>query len=232
MEKIEKELNDFEDNDFDLIQDTEELDFEQDNLESRYVKPLKQKHRSQSQIRFSNAETLVKKIDMKTKGDLFSIVDGSFIFGDFILAFLRYHDIKAVRMDISTLSLSLQNIIGIRTFIEKGYIENVNFLLGYYFYAHERKGLIREMYEQLDIDNKMQLAVCRNHTKITTILTDKGHKITIHGSSNLRSSDNLEQLHLTFNEEIHDFVTDFNNKVLEEYKTIQKPISNKKIKTL
>lgn len=228
--KEESDYLDFEDNDFDLLNEIDDDISEGDEqIESRYIKPKQQKIFNSINIKFANAQELAEKIDLKKEESVFAIVDGSFVFGEFILAFLAHHNIKAVRMDVSTLSLSMQNIAGFQHFMKQGYIDNINFLIGYYFYAHERKGLIKEMYKELDFDNKMQLAVCRNHMKCVTILTDRGNKIVMHGSANLRSSDNLEQFHLSFAPETYDFITEFNDKILEEFKTIQKPISNKTI---
>jgi len=228
-EEIEKDLNEFENNDFDLLADFDDDIDEESVSDSRYIKPKKQKQFPTNYIKFLNAQKLAKKIDLKAKENLFCVVDGSFVFGDFLLAFLEYHDIKAKRIDISTLSLSMHNIVGLETFIKKGYIENLNFLIGYYFYAHEKKGLMKAVYERLDVDNRLQVAVCRNHTKCATILTDRGNKIVIHGSANLRSSDNLEQFSLEFSNEKYDFLTEFNEKILNEFKTIQKPLTNKTV---
>lgn len=223
-------MDNFEDNDFDLLIGFEGNDIEdEEDIESRYVKPKKQKILNSKNIKFSNAQQLVEKIDLKKEEGLFAIVDGSFVFGDFILAMLNYHNIKAERMDISTLSMSMHNIAGLQHFMTNGYIDKLNILIGYYFYAHERKKMIKEMYKALDFEDRFQLAVCRNHTKITTILTDRGSKIVIHGSSNLRSSDNMEHLCVSFDDDTYDFITDFNNKIIEKYKTINKPITNKEL---
>ena len=230
---MDEDINEFENNDFDLLADfDDDLIAENDFSESKYIKPRQQKQFPSNFIKFQNAQDLAKKIDLQSKENLFCIVDGSFVFGDFILAFLHYHNIKAVRMDISTLSLSMHNIVGLETFMKKGYIENLNFLIGYYFYAHERKGLMEAVYERLDFDNKLQVSVCRNHMKSVTILTDRGNKIVIHGSANLRSSDNLEQFSLEFDSDKYDFITNFNDNLINEFKTIQKPITNKQILNL
>ena len=230
---MDEDINEFENNDFDLLADFDD-DFleEGDFTESKYIKPRKQKQFPSNYIKFPNAQDLAKKINLQSNENLFCIVDGSFVFGDFILAFLHYHNIKAVRMDISTLSLSMHNIVGLETFMKKGYIENLNFLIGYYFYAHEKKGLMEAVYERLDFDNKLQVSVCRNHMKCVTILTDRGNKIVIHGSANLRSSDNLEQFSLEFDSDKYDFITNFNDNLINEFKTIQKPITNKQILNL
>lgn len=232
MDELEKQLNEFEINDADLIDDINDDLIEENDINSRYCKPTKQKNIARKTIKFENAQSLVKKIDMKSKDSVFAIVDGKFVFGEFILAFLHHHDIKAKRMDISTLSLSYQNILGIEAFMQKGYIQNLNFLIGYYFYSHERNGLVKKMYEHLDIDNNLQIAVCRNHTKQVVIETERGAKIVFHGSANLRSSDNMEQLQITFDPELHDFIKEFNDSVIEKYHTIKKPLTNNQIKNL
>lgn len=232
--KEEKDINEFEDNDFDLLSEFDDDIIDDDEIEvgSRYTKPKKQKVFRSNFIKFQNAQKLAEQIDLKHKENLFCIVDGSFVFGDFILAFLHYHNIKAERIDVSTLSLSMHNIAGLEHFMKKGYIDNINFLIGYYFYSHERRGLVKEMQKALDVDDRFQMAVCRNHMKAVTILTDRGNKIVMHGSANLRSSDNLEQFSLTFDDDLYNFITDFNDKIIEEFKTVQKPLTNNNLLNL
>jgi hypothetical protein len=52
-------------------------------------------------------------------------------------------------------------------------------------------------------------------------------KLVIHGSANLRSSANIEQIMIQDSPEIFNFVTEMNNRVLSKYQTINKEKSNK-----
>ncbi len=225
----------FEDNDLsemDLINEIDDLDQMTDEVSSRYIKPTKHRVQNSKNVRFPNAQELVEVIDMKPNENVFAIVEGNFVFGDFLIAFLNYHDIKAEKLNISTLSYDNYNIDGIAHMAEKGYIDQINFLVSDYFYSHERTKKIKYLYDKLDVNDKLQVGVCRNHTKMTTILTDRGNKIVMHGSANLRSSDNLEQFRIEFNDELYDFVDEFNEGILRKFKTIKKPLTNKEVKNI
>ena len=89
--------------------------------------------------------------------------------------------------------------------------------------------LIPYIYSNLDIDNKFQLAVAGVHTKTCQILTEDGRKIVIHGSANLRSSANVEQITIEENEQLYDFYEEFYSKIIDEYSTIRKPIRGNKL---
>jgi hypothetical protein len=218
------ELNinfEIEDNDFDLI------DFDLDlDEEPRYkIKGLK-KQKTKT-VNYKYAKDYAKEIKITKDCRYYSFIDGSFIFGDFIEAYLVTNDIKA-KVTLSTLSLSQENIDSFANLLDKGYISELNIIISDYFFAHERNLLVRYMYEVLDIDNKFQLAVCRTHTKIT-LLEHEDKKIVISGSANLRTSDNLEQISIEENEELYDFNYSIHENILNEYKTINKSIKSKKL---
>lgn len=46
----------------------------------------------------------------------------------------------------------------------------------------------------------------------------------MHGSVNLRSSSNIEQFVIEDNKQLYDFNQDYQNRILEKYKTINKSI--------
>lgn len=214
---------DFDDEDFDIdIQDT-------NPSESRYVKPKKQRKKPYRLLKFKNAQNLAEEINFQSLDRAFVIVDGSFIFGDFIESFLVRNQVNAIEMTISTLSLSQDNVISLKKLIEANYIQKLNLIISDYFYSHERNKLVKYIYELLDVDDKFQLAVCRTHCKITQFKTEGGKHIVIHGSANLRSSDNLEQFVIEDNKEIYDFNQEYNNEILKRYKTINKSIKTNEL---
>lgn len=212
---------DISDNDFDL-----DLDLNVGNvgIETRIFKPKKQRTRSEKQIKFKYAKDLAESIPFEKNSRFFCVVNGSFIFGDFIEAFLVKNNARAENMIINTLSLSYDNILSLKLLLEKGYISNLNIIVSDYFFSHERSGLVEQLYRHLDIDNRFQLAVARTHMKTCIFETTGGKKIVIHGSANLRSSDNIEQFMIEENEGLYDFNLDFQNKIIQEYKTINKTV--------
>lgn len=217
----ELDLNfDFDADDFDI-----DLDLDIDEaIDTRYIKPKKLKDRLDGAIKFKYAKDLAENIKIEKDSRYYCVVNGSFIFGDFIEAFLVHNNAQAKRMIINTLSLSYDNILSLKLLMEKNYIRELDIIVSDYFFSHERQGLVKQMYRHLDIDNRFQLSVARTHMKTCIFETSGGKKIVIHGSSNLRSSDNIEQFMIEENEELFDFNLDFQNKIVEEFKTINKTV--------
>ena len=221
------ELNnfDFSDEDFDL-----EMDFDlDDKIESRIHKPKLFRARKETQVKFTDAKKLAKEINFEDTQRYDCLINGSFIFGDFLEALIVGKNVKVKKMVISTLSLSQNNIDSLRILIEKDYVDDLTLIVSDYFFSHERNNLIKYAYDELDIDNKFQLAVARTHTKICFFETLGGKKIVTHGSANLRSSDNIEQFTIEINEGLYDFYNDFHSSIIETYKTINKSVRNTEI---
>lgn len=133
-----------------------------------------------------------------------------------------------VMYDISTLSLSQNNVDSLHTLMDKGYIEELNLIISVYFWGNERRSLVPYIYKQLDIGDRFQLAVAGVHTKTVHFETLGGRKIIMHGSANLRSSGNIEQFTMEENPELYDFYDDHFNRIIDKYATIRKPIRNSK----
>jgi len=87
--------------------------------ETRYCKPKLQalKH---SQIMYENAMKLASEVDIREKQRHDVIVSGNFIFGDFIEAFVKHWNVKCLKMTISTLSLSQDNIDSLENLLRGG----------------------------------------------------------------------------------------------------------------
>lgn len=209
----------FDDDNFEM------LNFDLDS-ETRY-EIINLKKTPTKNVDYKYALDFAKEINIEKNSRYYAFLDGSFIFGDFIEAYLVSNNIKA-KVTLSTLSMSQENVDSFANLLNKGYISELNIIVSDYFFSHERNLLIRYMFEVLDIDNMFQLAVCRTHTKITLIeYEDK--KIVISGSANLRTSDNIEQIQIEENEELYNFNYNIHNNILNEYKTINKSIKSKKL---
>ncbi|MCL1932353.1 MAG: hypothetical protein FWF53_00865 [Candidatus Azobacteroides sp.] len=207
---------------FDIIPNTAEPD------ETRYTNPKVYEAKPQY-ILYENADKLAKELTINKgeRADVF--VSGAFIFGDFIEAYIVQRNAKVKRMTITTLSLSQENTDSLRNLLVGGYVDELNLIVSVYFYSHERWSLIPYIYEKLDIDDKFQMAVCATHTKTCTFETSGGRKIIIHGSANLRSSGNIEQFTIEENEELYNFYNENTDKIIESYKTINKPVRDSKL---
>lgn len=193
------------------------------NEENRYIKPKVLPFKEEF-VLYENAAKLAKdlRLDNKERFDVF--VSGGFIFGDFIEAYITTHNAKCRKMTISTLSLNQNNVDSLNTLLTLGYVDELNLIVSVYFYANEVRSLIPYIYEKLDTDNKLQLAVADTHTKTAQFETIGGRKIVIHGSANLRSSGNIEQFTIEENPELYHFYDEHLNHIVKKYATIRKPI--------
>lgn len=194
--------------------------------ESRYIKP-RVYAKPTDFVKYDNAFKLARDITI-TEGSRYDVVvNGSFIFGDFLEAFITYNNAKCRKLTISTLSLNQNNVDSLHALITHGYIDELNLIVSAYFYNMEIRALIPYIYRKLDIDNRLQLAVANVHTKTAQFETLGGKKIIAHGSANLRSSGSIEQFTIEENPELYDFYDDMFARILERYQTIRKPVWGK-----
>lgn len=195
---------------------------------NRYIRP-KLKPFKESRIMYEHAVELAESIDIDTGVRYDAVVSGNFIFGDFIEAFMVRNNCKAVRMDITTLSLGQENIDSLHTLLDKGYVDNLNLIVSAYFYAHEVHRLVPYIYDRLDHEDRFQMAVAGTHMKTCLFETLGGKKIIIHGSANLRSSGNIEQFTIEENQELFEFYKEIDDNILETYSTINKEIRGEQL---
>ena len=207
-------LMDFEDIDIDIFK------------EKRY-NITRPKRQSTKTVAYKNAKKFANEILVEKDSRIYALIDGSFIFGDWIEAFLVKNQ-KRCKITLSTLSLSQENIDSFINLINAGYISELNIIVSDYFFANEKHNLVRYMYQYLDIEDIFQLSVCRTHTKITLIEFEE-FKYVISGSANLRSSDNLEQISIEENSELYDFNKEIHDNIIKEFQTINKSIKTKKL---
>jgi len=199
------------------------------DFSTRYIEPKKSIEIPEQFLKYSKAMKLSKDIQLHKNSRYFVILDGHFIFGDLIESILTSRNWYAKKMTISTLSMSLNNIFSLQNLLKGDFIGELNLIVSDYFYSHERNGLIKDIYENLDIDNKFQLAVASTHCKICQFETENNRFIVIHGSANLRSSSNIEQIVIEENEELYRFNDDFQSRIINKYATIKKSLRRKKL---
>lgn len=195
-------------------------------FETKYIKPPQTKKLTYKKLKYSKAEKLAKELNFKELDRAFVIINGSFIFGDFIEAFILENQINVLEMTISTLSYSKDNIDSLKNLFDADYIQKLNIIVSDYFFSHEKNKLIKYTYEQFE-NNNFQLATAGTHCKICQFKTEGNKHIVIHGSVNLRSSGNIEQFVIEDNKELYDFNQEYQNRIIEKYKTINKTIRSK-----
>lgn len=228
LDEIVLDFQEFEnDLNFDDFSDIEiNLSFD---FESRYIKPPRTKEIKPSMIKYAYADKLAKDISLVKCCEYHVVVNGSFIFGDLIESIVVNNNFHVKKMTISTLSMSQNNIDSLYNLINGQYLDELNLIVSDHFFSHERHNLIKYCYDRLDINNIFQLAVCRTHCKLCIIETHCGLKLVFHGSANMRSSANIEQFVIQENEDIFDFHNEYQDKIIETFKTINKSVQGKKL---
>ena len=171
------------------------------NEETRYIKPKVYEVKPEY-VLYDNAVKLAKdlRLDFGTRYDVF--VSGSFIFGDFLEAFIMGNNAKCKKMTVSTLSLNQNNVDSLYNLLAGNYIDELNLIVSVYFWGNEIRSLIPYMYRKLDFGNKFQLSVASIHTKTA----------------------NIEQFTIEENPELYDFYDDHLSRIVEKYATIRKPV--------
>lgn len=188
-----------------------------DETETRVIKPRIAKPRK---VAYRHAVDMANDIELTEGANYYALVSGDFIFGDLLEALIIDKETHIKRLDIATLSLSQDNIDSLRNIMDSGFCLKLRLIVSHYFYSHERNGLVPYLYQELDRGERFQFSVAGNHTKITCFETFEGLKFTIHGSANLRSSQNVEQFMLTQDTDMFDFNTKYLDTIHDQYYTI------------
>lgn len=171
---------------------------------------------------YSYAQEMAQKTKLEKDANLYAFVSGNFIFGDYLEA-LFDRGIRVDELYICTLSLSEDNVDSLKNILLTRRCKKLNLIVSHYFYSHERERLIPYLYQELDHNNLFQLAVAGIHCKIALIAEhDKELRLVMHGSANMRSSANVEQVQLIENDELYQFNKRFLDNIISKYKTIDK----------
>jgi len=222
--------------DFDLSATGEDFDldltFDNDFLnqhENRYINPKPHKEIPEQNLYFNNALKLAEQLEIHKNQIAHVIVSGNFIFGDFLEAFFLAKDIQTKKLSISTLSMSEGNVDSLANLIEWNRVKELEVIISDYFFAHERRSMIPYMLKELDRNDTFQLAIAASHTKICLFETQRGLKMVMHGSANLRSANCTEQFMIEENSELFDFYTEYHTRIIDEYKLINKSVRGEKL---
>ena len=206
-----------------------ELDFDLDDFafeppgqpQTRIMKPVIDRDSITQTATFSNAVEFAKQIDLADRSRLFAWVNGNFIFGDVIEALYAEKNVVPEEICISTLSISQENIDSLKTLLLDERVKKLYMCVSAYFYSHEKFNLVPYLYQELDYEDKFQIAFGNYHGKIITLKTAKGNTITMHGSANMRSSNSIEQIMVEINNaKLHDFNADIIKSICSKFGTI------------
>lgn len=136
--------------------------------ETRYMLPHPVHYDPETFVLYDNAEKLARELRITDNMRADAFIAGSFIFGDFIEAFMTVNHAVTPKMTISTLSMSQENVDSLHNLMEAGFIKELNLIISVYFWAHERNGLLPYIYEELDMGDRFQLSVAGMQRKPAT----------------------------------------------------------------
>ena len=209
---VELDLDlDFDVGDFALLDEEEQ---------TRIMRPKMAKSALFDKSDFRYAVDLAKNINLNRNTRTTCIVPGNFIFGDLPEALVLHRGIDLQELYCSTLSLNENNVDSFKNLLMYRSVEHINLLLSGYFYSHYKTDLIPYLYEQLDINDKLQVAFANTHMKVMLLGSRKGGRYVLTGSANLRSSSCMEQFDFEENPELYDFYKTMFDSFMERYKTI------------
>ena len=210
---------DFGDLDFDM--DDFDLEEREPDTRTRILQPKIDTGILTQTCHFDHAEELADRIDLSGQTRTYAWVSGSFIFGDLLEALWRRRNIDIKELSIVSLSISEENIDSWAGLLAQGNIERFNLVCSAYFYSHYKFDMIPYLYQQIGNDPRVQVAFGAYHQKIITLETHHGNTLTIHGSANMRSSMNVEQVMVEpNNRELHDFNAHLIAEICDRYGTI------------
>lgn len=169
---------------------------------------------------YENALDFADRLTIDGRTETFAYVAGGFVLGDLIEALVERRKLSVKHLHIQMLSLNDENIDSLVNVCVMSNVQRLDLILSGYWYATELKkgGLVSYLFDQLDIEGlELNVAIAEIHCKIVAIETWKGNTLTIHGSANLRSNANVEQLAVTPDRGLYNFVTDVGNRIIGAY---------------
>jgi len=220
---------------FDLPQDIPgfALEFAQDQaaLDTDFIVLPRYPRPTPRMVQYDKAAKLAADLpDLAPETIIHGIVSGNFIFGDFIEALMVEKNYLADKIHIATLSLGKENVDSLRNLIDGDYVRDLSLIVSDFWYAHERRAAGGVPYIEKTLGSPhFHFAAAGIHTKVTLIATACGRRLVLHGSSNLRSSRNVEQFTLEDNPELYTFHLRWMSHLLEKFSITDRSLRGDKL---
>lgn len=175
------------------------------------------------QVRYERAVDMVAGLPDLDEGEtVHALVSGNFIFGDLLEALMVERNYYATEMLVATLSLGKENVDSLHNLQKGGYLGYLGLIVSDFWYCHERRRVGGVPYIESTLcqaGESFDLAAAGLHTKITCIKTDCGRHLILHGSANLRSSRNIEQLTIDNDPDLYHFHTTWQKHLIANFRT-------------
>jgi hypothetical protein len=180
-----------------------------------YKSAAKAKRRGIRQfIKPENALVVVRRLP-EEGGTTHCILRGDFVLADLIPALLE-PEWTCPHLRIATLGMSVDNAIELAKLHKGGKVGRITLVLSHYFEAVNKSTVYFDCRQQLE--GIAEFVVMRSHAKVICCPRERGGIVedwlTIEGSANLRSSDNLEQMTIYNDRDVHDFHAEWIDHVL------------------
>lgn len=173
---------------------------------------------------YEHAQDFARALTIDGGTETFAYVAGGFVFGDFLEALVEERRISVRRLGMQMLSLNDENIDSLRNVVEMCGTERLDLVLsGYWFATEMRKGgLVGYLFDQLDLEGlELHVAIAEMHCKVVTVETWAGNHLTMSGSANLRSSNSVEQIHITPDDGLFEFCDGVTQRIIGAYDVLR-----------
>lgn len=195
------------------------LDFDKEDKNPFYKLPVYKMQK----VKVKTSLELAEKINIQKNDRYIVFSHGNFIFGDFVISLIQKNNYIAEEVTISTLSLNLDNLASIEWALDNGWIQKFNLIVSDFWYQSNKYKFVPELLEIIkNYGGRFTISVCRSHTKIVTIKTSNNLFISIHGSANLTSSNNLEQFMIEESKDLFNIFTSFSETIIKDYQLTKK----------
>lgn len=205
----------FRPSDFDAFEDPDGVDV------NPTFKPRIYKDTITRKVLYERAAEMADGVEVRDGARTFAFVSGNYIFGDLLEALIDQGKILPERIVLMSLSMSQENIDSLIRIREKTGCR-IDLILSDYFYSHYKKNnsLVGYIRKHL-LSDGVSLSFAGTHAKIILAET-KDVKMVIHGSANLRSSRNIEQLSIECDRELFEFCDRYCSQIISAYNVTDK----------
>ncbi|HTU20250.1 MAG TPA: hypothetical protein VMG10_19455 [Gemmataceae bacterium] len=121
------------------------------------------------------------------------VMSGTYDLMHLLIALLQRFEAPADTMRVATLSLSSRNVAEMAALLDAGTIRRLDVLTSDFHCKHD-KDIFGELVKELATQRGQRVGAARSHCKIVTLALDDGRRYVLHGSPNLRTNKNLEQV--------------------------------------
>lgn len=179
----------------------------------RYPAPKLREVRYERAVDFVNQSPLEDLAD----GDrYFAILRGTFVFGDMLEAYLFERDHHADEILVATLSMSQNNVDSLAGIVSGGRVRRLGLIVSTYWYAVEMKRRVGYVLDRLSPAEDFSWAAVSLHAKIILMREGDRHYV-LHGSANMRSCGQIEQITVERNEQLYNFNKAWMDRILRDF---------------